>query len=147
MEGRKMHSGNFPNVETKTTKEIWEELELTFIRPRNVKFDRYLLLTRRQQRGETMEQYHLAVRSLAEHCQLGALEDKLLRYIITANMTDHEIQRELLKITLSPERALEVAIGIELGARSQLAIQAKQLQPSTVSSLTTRQDDVVAISS
>ena len=38
--------------------ELWEELEQTFIRPRNVTFDRYLLLPRKQQRGETMEQLH-----------------------------------------------------------------------------------------
>ena len=127
VEGRKMHGRKFPhtNVETKTTKEIWEELETTFIRPRNVTFDLYLLLTRRQQHGETMEQFHSALRSLAEHCQLGHLEDELLRNIFTANMIDSEIQKELLKVTLSPERALEVAKGIKLGARNQLTIQSK----------------------
>ena len=149
MEGRKMHSRKFPHtsVETKTTKEIWEELKLTFIRPRNVTFDRYLLLTRQQQREETIEQFHSALRSLAEHCQLGALEEELLRDIFTANMTDHEIQRELLKVTLSPERTLEVAIGIELGARRELAIQAKHAQPTVRTLLSTRRDEVMAISS
>ena len=104
VEGRKMHGRRFPrtNVETKITQEIREELEITFIRPSNVTFDRCLLLTRRQQRGETMEQFHSALRSLAEHCQLGHLEDELLRDIFTANMIDTEIQKELLKVTLSP---------------------------------------------
>ena len=127
VEGRKMHGRKFPhtNVETKTKQEIWEELEITFIRQRNVTFDGYLLLTRRQQRGETMEQFHSALRSLAEHCQLGHLEDELLRDIFTANKIDSEIQKELLKITLSLGKALEVAIAIELGARNQLAIQSK----------------------
>ena len=149
MEGRKMHSRKFPHtdVEAKSTKEIWEELELTFIQPRTVTFDRYLLLTRRQQRGETMEQFHLALRSLAEHCQLGALEDELLRDIFTANMIDYEIQRELLKVTLSPERALEVAIGIEWGARNQLAIQAKTLKSISGTPLPSRQEEVMVISS
>ena len=51
-EGRKMHGRKIrhTNVETKTTKEIWEELETTFIGPRNVTVDSYLLLTSRQQR-------------------------------------------------------------------------------------------------
>ena len=122
-----MHGKKFPhtNVETKTTQEIWEELEITFIRPKNVTFDWYLLLTRRQQRGETMEQFPSSLRSLAEHCQVGHLEDELLRDIFTANMIDPEIQKEQIKVTLSPERALEVAIGIELGARNQLTIQSK----------------------
>ena len=144
VEGRKMHGREFPhtNVETKTTKEICEVLETTFIRPRNVTFDRYLLLTRRQQRGETREQFHSALRSLAEHCQLGHLEDELLRDIFTANMIDPEIQKELLKVTLSPERALEVAIKIELGAKNQLTILSKNaLTPMD------KQENVMAVSS
>ena len=112
IEGRRMHTRKYPhtNVENITTLQLWEELELTFIRPRNVTFDRYLLLTRRQQTGETTEQFHSDLRSLAEFCQLGALEDDLLRDIFTAKMTDPEIQKELLKVTLEPEKALELAI-------------------------------------
>ena len=58
-EGRKMHARKLShtNVESKSTMELWDELEQTFIRPRNVTFDRYLLLTRKQHRGETMEQF------------------------------------------------------------------------------------------
>ena len=53
-------------------------------------------------------------RSLAEHCQLAHLEDELLRDIFTANMIDHKIQKELLKTALTPEKALELAVSIEL---------------------------------
>ena len=118
IEGRRMHTRKLThtNVENITTQQLWEELELTFIRPRNVTFDRYLLLTRRQQKGETMEQFHSALRSLVEFCQLEALEDGLLRDIFTANMIDPEIQKQLLKVILDPEKALELAISIELGA-------------------------------
>ena len=134
-----MHARKFPqtNLENKTTQEIWEELELTFIRPRNLTFDRYLLLTtRKQQRGETMEQFHSDLRSLAEHCQLAHLEDELLRDTFTANMIDHEKQKELLKSTLTAERTLEPAISIELGIRNQLAIQSKQLPDQSQRALT-----------
>ena len=57
IEGRMMHTWKYPhtNLENITTLQLWEEQELTFIRPRNVTFDRYLLLTRRQQTGETSE--------------------------------------------------------------------------------------------
>ena len=93
------------NVETKTTMELWDELEQTFIRPRNVTFDRYLLLTRKQHREETMEQFHSALRSLEEHCQLVDLEDELLRDKFTANMIHQEKLKEMLKTTLTPERS------------------------------------------
>ena len=149
IEGRRMQTRKYPhtNVENITTQQLWEELELTFIRPRNVTFDRYLLLTRRQQKGETMEQFHSALRSLAEFCQLGALEDGLLRDIFTANMNDPEIQKELLKVTLEPEKALELAISIELGARSQLAIQAKSTTDPSMVSIVGRSEPVLAITS
>ena len=67
IEGRRMHTRKYPhtNFENITTQQLWEKLGLTFIRPRNVTFDRYLLLTRRQQKGETLEQFHSALRSLA----------------------------------------------------------------------------------
>ena len=144
-----MHTRKYPhtNVENITTLQLWEELELTFIRPRNVLFDRYLLLTRRQQKGETMEQFHSALRSLAEFRQLGALEDDLLRDIFTANMTVPEIQKELLKVTLDPEKALELAISIDLGARSQLAIQAKHTSDTSMVSIIGQSESVLAISS
>ena len=89
-----------------------------------------------------MEQFHSSLRSLAEHCQLGHLEYELLRDIFTANMIDPEIQKELVKVTLSPERALEVAIGIELGARNQLTIQSM----NAITPLD-KQENVMAISS
>ena len=118
---------------------------MTFIRPRNVTFDRYLLLTRLQQKGETVEQFHFALRTLAEFCQLGALEDDLLRDIFIANMIDPEIQKELLKVTLDPEKALELAI--ELCARSQLAIQAKNTTDLSMVSVVGRSEPVLALSS
>ena len=57
-------------------------------------------------------------------------------------MIDPEIQKELLKVTLLPERALEVAIGIELGARNQLTILSKNaLTPMD------KHENVMAVSS
>ena len=94
-----------------------------------------------------MEQFHSALRSIAEFCQLGALEDGLLRDIFTANMIDPEIQKELLKITLDPEKALELAISTDLGAQSQLAIQAKHISGPSMVSIVGRSEPVLAISS
>ena len=149
IEGRRMHTRKYPhtNVENIMTLQLWEELELTFKRPRNVTFDRYLMPTRCQQKGETMEQFHSALRPLAEFCQLGALEDGLLRDIVTANIYDPEIQKELLKVTLDPKKALELAISIELGARSQLAIQAKHTSDPSMVSIVGRSEPVLAITS
>ena len=60
-------------------------------------------------------------------------------------MTDPEIQKELLNVTLDPEKAFELAISIELGARSQLAIQAKNTTDSSMVSIAGRSESVLAI--
>ena len=94
-----------------------------------------------------MEQFHSALGSLAEFCHLGILEEGLLRDIFTANMNDPEILKELLKVTLDPEKALELAISIELSAQSQLAIQAKQTSDPSMVSIVGRSEPVLAITS
>ena len=101
---------------------------------------------RRQQKGETVKHFHSVLRSLAEYCQPGALEVGLLRDIFTANMINSEIQKELLKVTMEPEKALELAISIELGARSQLAIQANNTTDPSMLSIVERLEPVLAIS-
>ena len=94
-----------------------------------------------------MEQFHSAPRSLAEHCQLAHLEDELLRDIFIANMIDHQIQNELLKTTLTSRKALELAVSIEQGIRSQLALQSKQLPDLPQNAFTGRDEMVSEISS
>ena len=100
--------------------------ELTFIRPKNVQIDRYLLPTREQQLWETEEQFHLALRSLAEHCQLAHPEDELLRHVHCEYDRPQNPER-FAKMTLTPEKVRDLAVSIELGIRSQLAIQSRQL--------------------
>ena len=98
-------------------------------------------------RANELEQFHSVFRSLAEHYQPAKLEDELLREIFTANMIDQEIQKELLKTTLTPEKALELAVSIELGIRSQLAIQARQPLDASATPFIGREEPVMEISS
>ena len=62
-------------------------------------------------------------------------------------MIDHEIQKELLKTTLTPEKALELAVSIELGIRSQLAIHSKQLADPHQNAFVGREETISEISS
>ena len=41
-------------------------------------------------------------------------------------MTDPEFQKELLKVTLDPEKALELAISIELGRKKPISYTSKK---------------------
>ena len=57
-EGRRRLTQKFPhdNIYDLTTLKLWEMMEIAFIRPRNITFDRYVFFSRKQKKGETVEQ-------------------------------------------------------------------------------------------
>ena len=112
-----------------TTAELWNIMEATFIRQRNITFDRYMLLTTKESKGESIEHFFGKLKELSENCELGSQEDSLIRDLFIANMQDPEIQRELLRETLEPAQALRLAINMDLGQRNQLKITNSQPAP------------------
>ena len=58
-EGRRIVCSKNPHlkIDTLTTVELWKIMEDTFIRPRNVTFDRYMLLTTKQSKGESIDHF------------------------------------------------------------------------------------------
>ena len=66
------------------------------------------------------------MKEFSENCELGSQEDTLVRDFFIANMRDPEIQRELLRESLEPLRALRLAINVKLGQRNQLQISNTQ---------------------
>ena len=108
------------------TVELWQIMEKTFIRQRNISFDRYMLLTTKQSKGELIERFLGKLKELSKNCDLGNHKDTLIRDLYIANMQVREIQRELLRDTLEPAQALRLAINMELGQRNQLQISNAQ---------------------
>ena len=127
-EGRRIVCSRNPDLKMDilTTAELWNIMEATFIRQRNIIFDRYMLLTTIQSKGESIEHFFGKMKELSENCELGSQEDTLIRDLFIANMQDPEIQRELLRETLEPAQALCLAINVELGQRNQLQITNSQ---------------------
>ena len=60
---------------------------------------------------------------MAENCDFENKEETLIRDVFITNLIDPEIQKELLKETVEPRQALELAINMELGMRNQHQIQ------------------------
>ena len=130
-EGRRIVCSSSPhlNMVILTTVELWNIMEATFIRQRNITFDRYMLLTTKQSKREPIEHFLRKLKELSENCELGSQEDTLIRDLFIANMQDpeiQEIQRELLRETLEPAQALRLAINMEPGQRNQLQITNSQ---------------------
>ena len=137
-EGRRIICSRNPHLkmDTMTTVELWNITESTFIRQRNITFNRYMLLTTKQSKGESMEHFFGKLKELSENCDLGDQEDTLIRDLFIANTQDPEIQRELHRETLETPQALRLAINMELGQRYQL--QFSNTQPSIEETTTNR---------
>ena len=60
---------------------------------------------------------------MADNCDFENKEETLKRDVFFTNLMDPEIQKELLKQTVEPRQALELAINMELGIRNQHQIQ------------------------
>ena len=116
MEGRRIFGSQEPSIQIDrvTTKVLWECLDRVFTKQRNITFDRYTFLTRKQMKGEPVEKFYGCLRELSLNCDLGSHEESIIRDVFIANMQDGEIQRELLKETRTAKKALEVAMNIEM---------------------------------
>ena len=79
---------------------------------------RYEFNTRRQARGESINTYVAALRSIAEHCEYGAVLSDMLRDRLVCGIHDQGIQRRLLQQTdLTFDKALEVALASEADSK------------------------------
>ena len=133
MEGRRIFGSQEPNIQIDrlTTKALWESLDRVFTKQRNITFDRYTFLTRKQMKGEPVEKFYGCLRELSLNCDLGSHEESIIRDVFIANMQDGEIQRELLNETRTARKALEIAMNIKMGIQNLLKISGSPASTTT----------------
>ena len=133
MEGRRIFGSQEPNIQIDrvTIKDLWESLDRVFTKQRNISFDRYTFLTRKQLKEEPVEKFYGCLRELSLSCGLGSHEELIIRDVFIANIQDGEIQRELLKETRTAKWALEIAMNIEMGIQNQLKISGTSAEMTT----------------
>ena len=110
MEGRRIFGSQEPNIQIDrvTTKDLWESLDRVFTKQRNITFDRYTFLTRKQLKGEPVEKFFGCLRELSLNSDLGSHEESIIRDVFIAIMQDGEIQRELLKETRTAKKRFKL---------------------------------------
>ena len=125
IEGRRILNCKNPQflIDILTTVDFWKTVEEAFIRPRNITFDRHVFLITTQVRGETVEPFYGKLMEIAENCDFENKEETLIRDVFITNLMNPEVQKELLKRTVKPRQALELAIIMELGMGNQHQIQ------------------------
>ena len=98
-----------------TTRELITTLEDIFVTTRNVAFERYNFICRKQKKTESLEQFHADLVELASRADCGDREDEWVRDMFTAHMNNEKIAKELLAQTRTPQDAYEYAIRREKG--------------------------------
>ena len=83
--------------ELSTTSTILEKLELHFAPERNILYERYLFHSAEQQPNETVDQYVLRLRKLAEPCKFEALHDDMLRDRLVLGSRDKAARARLFR--------------------------------------------------
>ena len=140
-EGQRRLSQHYPDlkIQETSTRAFWNTLEHLFIKDRNVTFDRYEAFTRKQNKTETLEQFHCGLTELVikgnfkcPNCNDNTLETEIIRGLFTANMTNDEVQKDLMAETKTPDQAFEYAIRREKSLENQLQI--RKLGSSAISS-------------
>ena len=94
-------------------------MEIAFIRPRNITFDHYSFFSRKQKKGETVEQFYSILKEVAENCDFESWEEVINKDVFVTNMLDDDIQRELLRDTVDLEGAISIAVIMETGHQNQ----------------------------
>ena len=140
LEGRWILNCKNPHImnDTLSTAEFWKIVEAAFICPRNTTFDRHIFLIAKQLRSETVKQFYGKLKRISRKLRFWKIiEESLLRDVFITNLIDPEIQKELLKQTVEPRQALELADNMELEMRNQHQIQQhnKTLIPEGVNAI------------
>ena len=135
-------------IQEVTTRYFWDRLKRLFVKERNVTFDRYEAFTRKQGKTESLEQYHCGLTELVVkgnfkcvNCNDGRLETEIIRDLFIANMSNNEVQKDLLAETKTPEQALDYAFRREKGLENQILIR-KQGSASNIPTTTVKSEPV-----
>ena len=83
--------------EMKDPSVILGKLEEYFVPTRNILYERYVFHTTEQQPHETIDQFLIKLRRLAESCQFGLLEDEMVRDRLVLGCKDTSARTRLFR--------------------------------------------------
>jgi len=82
----------------------------TFCKPKkNVTYERFILLTRKQNADENIDDFVKDLRILADTCEFGSLKSSIIKDAFVLGINDNRVRENLLK---DPELTLETAVNI-----------------------------------
>ena len=120
-EGQRRFTQKHPKVKIHETKfkDFAKLLETLFDAEKNTTFERMSLFTREQKVGESMECFHAALSEQATKCELGTLEEDLIRDLFIARMkNEKELQRKFIMEKTSTAEVVKQIVLYERGTKN-----------------------------
>ena len=114
----------------KDSAKIILELRKHFIPQRNVLYERFVFNSAVQKAGETIDEYVVRLRQLAESCEFGDLKDSLIRDRIVIGTTDEGGRERLLRERPVPNlnKVVESLRAFEISRTHKQVISGKEPQ-------------------
>lgn len=113
---RSFYTFTFENDDDKRDiKILTEEFEAHFKPTTNLTFNEFRFGSRNQQEGESFNDWLTELRTLAQQCEFGALEDRMLRSRIILGINDRVLQQRHVLENLSYTKTVEICRASEQG--------------------------------
>ena len=81
--------------EKKTYDTVVAKFQSHFVKKRNIMFERAKFNQRKQQEGESIDNFVTALYCLSKHCQYGGLQDEVIRDRIVVGLRDSSLSEKL----------------------------------------------------
>lgn len=110
-------------VDKKKIKPVIDNFEKYFNPKKNVTFERYQLLNRKQAEGESFNNYLIELKKLAASCEYGSIKD-----MIVSGVNDNRLRENLLKDNdLTLEKATRIAKAAETAREHASSMTKEQI--------------------
>lgn len=122
--------------EGQTLKDILEKFDAHFVPRVNTTYERYLFFNRKQQDGETYEQYLTVLKNLSKSCDFQTLKLSLIKDAFVSGIKDPSLREMLLNTKdLDPEKAMELCRTREMAQRQTKFMDTAQSEQIEVDAL------------
>ena len=92
----------------------------SFIKARNITYDRFVFFSSKQQGRESAQSFYETLIEEIENCSRGNEDTTLIRDTFNCNIRDNDTQKELHKEAVTPTKALQLTIHMEVGFKQQM---------------------------
>ena len=128
-----LQSFNLSEEDSKSYKTVKEKFDTHFIQRRNVIFERAKFNSRKQEAGESVDDFITDLHCLARYCNYGNLHEEMIRDRIVVGIRDNSLSQKMqLEPNLTLIKAIELARQSESVKKQQPTVRGQEKEQMAV---------------